>query len=286
MGRATSRRLGVGTSPTVSQRVLRAGARRIVRSDLRLQVEGLEQVPRRGPLLLAARHYHHLHDGAALVATLNRPIHIVVGLDWVQRTPERALMERVCAMAEWPVVLRRDNLTALAGESAFDPAEQRTYQRRALRQALDILRRGDVLVMFPEGYPVIDPHGVSQRRADADLLPFDPGFLRMAALAQRDGVTQVPIVPVGFAADSAAVNRKPYDLTLRFGAPHLLQRSDDLVARAEQIADEVRALSGLAGTPASASPTDDATEMHADDTQHAQPVRNPALAGVDPVEVR
>lgn len=260
MGRAASRRLSSDTTShsrrktggaTISQRAMRAGARRIARTDLRLHVEGLEQVPRSGPLLLAARHYHHLHDGVALLATLNRPLHIVVGLDWVQRAPERALMERVCALAEWPIVLRGDNLTQLAGESAFTPDEQRSYQRRALQQALAILRRADVLVMFPEGYPVIDPHGVSERRAGTPLLPFDPGFLRMATLAERDGVTRVPIVPVGFEAHGDAT-QKPYDLTLRFGAPQWLQRGEDLSARAAQIADDVRVLSGLPRVSSSA----------------------------------
>ena len=41
-----------------------------------LTVEGDDYLPRQGPLIVAARHYHHLYDGVALMATVPRPMHI------------------------------------------------------------------------------------------------------------------------------------------------------------------------------------------------------------------
>ena len=32
-----------------------------------LQVEGLDHIPATGPVMIAARHYHHLYDGPALI---------------------------------------------------------------------------------------------------------------------------------------------------------------------------------------------------------------------------
>lgn len=242
---------------TTSQRVLRAGARRMARKHLDLHVEGLQHVPRTGPLMLAARHYHHFYDGVALVASLPRPLHIIVGLDWVERSRDRVLMERICAMAGWPVVLRSANLDRLGDRSAYGDDDPQTYQRAALRQSLATLRGGGALVMFPEGYPVIDPQGVTSERASTPLLPFDPGFLRIVDLTQRDGVSRVPIVPVGFdvgphsatltdvQADASDADAAPLALTMRIGAPLWLERGDDLVAVACQIEDIVRGLSGL-----------------------------------------
>ena len=68
-------------------------------------VVGLDRVPRTGPVLLAARHYHHLLDGAVLVSSLERPVHIVVGLDWAANARERRWMERACKWARYPVIL-------------------------------------------------------------------------------------------------------------------------------------------------------------------------------------
>jgi 1-acyl-sn-glycerol-3-phosphate acyltransferase len=58
--------------------------------------------------------------------------------------------------------------------------------------SLDLLRAGQLLLVFPEGYPAIDPLG-SPRTTSGGFLPFEPGFL---ALAERAG-RAVPVVPVG-----------------------------------------------------------------------------------------
>ena len=47
---------------------------------------GLEHnLPTDGPVLLVARHYHHLFDGVVLLASMPRPIHILVTLDWAKK---------------------------------------------------------------------------------------------------------------------------------------------------------------------------------------------------------
>jgi len=84
--------LGRTTSPAAT--AMRLGSRAIAGRRLQLTVEGLEHVPTSGPALIAARHYHHLYDGCALIATLPRPVHILVALDWVDRPIVRRVMER------------------------------------------------------------------------------------------------------------------------------------------------------------------------------------------------
>jgi len=90
---------------------------------MNLTVSGLENVPKRGGALLAARHTHHLFDGVAL--------------DWNASRRQRWIMETARALAEWPLALRGDNLRAIARERVFSRGSP------ALRSALDRIRCED-----------------------------------------------------------------------------------------------------------------------------------------------
>src|SRR5690349_16177722 len=48
-----------------------------------VQVRGLEHVPRSGPVILAARHYHYTYDGIAIYALVGRQLRAVAALDWL-----------------------------------------------------------------------------------------------------------------------------------------------------------------------------------------------------------
>lgn len=223
----------------ISQRVLASGARLASRKAITLTVEGAEYLPQHGPLLIAARHYHHLYDGCALVRSTRRPLHILVALDWVTSSTKRALMERACHMAGWPVVLREDGL-ARSGHSAYQTDEVRRYLRSALRKSVELLRSGQALVVFPEGYPNIDP-AFTPKRGD-DFLPFRPGFLRIAELAQRSGSAAVPIVPAGF---EYVPEGSGWRVTLRYGAPLVLDGPLHRAEVAARIEAQVHTLSGV-----------------------------------------
>jgi putative membrane protein len=222
----------------------------LARRALRLEVDGLEHLPSSGPVLLAAHHAHHLYDGLALVASVDRPLHILVALDWVRSGLQRRLMEWVCGLAGWPVVLRPEALERQAGVSAYRQDEVERVLRRGTRQAVRLLRAGEALVVFPEGYPGVDPH-YTPKHGPEDFVPFQAGFARLAALAQQGGVA-VPIVPVGVVWQ--AEERR---LTLRFGRAvslHAYRDSGDVV-RAVEV--EVRLLSGSPsseGAPAETAP--------------------------------
>ena len=224
---------------TMIRGTLRWGARVVVARSLDLRVEGLDRLPRAGPALIAARHYHHLYDGAALVAVARRPVHIVVALDWVRGRLARRVMEKACAAAGWPVVLRADGPALRAGESAYRAGEQSALLRRALRDTTRLLRAGGLLVIFPEAFPNVDPGYTPKTHADA-FLPFDPGFVRLVELAQRGGRTRVPIVPTGLRYDKQGGR---WRTTLRFGTPLFVDDAVDRATFARQVEDCVRQLS-------------------------------------------
>ncbi len=178
-----------------------------------VRVDGRENIPAAGPVLLVARHYHHLLDGAVLVTRTARPIHIVVGLDWAANPAVRSWMEWACRAAQYPVVLRTPTLT---NTGAYRRAELVRYTRAALRETTRLLRDGRVVLVFPEGYPNIDP-AESRKTSPEGWLPFATGFLKMAASAESDGVTRVAVVPIGFRYTSARSRR--WSIHARIGRP-------------------------------------------------------------------
>lgn len=196
-------------------------------------ISGVERVPAHGPVLLVARHYHHLLDAAVLVRHLRRPIHIVVGLDWAADTRVRRWMERLCRWARYPVILRPETTGERAG---YDRNEIGRYLRSGLREAAALLRDGRLVLVFPEGYPLVDPAPpgtLAQRDADG-FLPFASGFRTILALARHAGAPRTALVPVGFDYERRG---EKWRITTRIGAP---LRDGATVAETEHA---VRALS-------------------------------------------
>lgn len=204
----------------ISQAVMRAGAKRILRRGAELIITGREHIPATGACLLVAHHYHHLLDGCAFYAATDRTVHILVGLDWAGSGFSRRGMDILCSMAGWPVILRPNALDR-ARASTNRRAEAQRLMRRALRSLIDLLGAGEIVVVFPEGYPVVDPHGSPKQETGETFLPFEPGVVRLARMAEARGIA-VPLVPVGFTYDRDKGGRWRIGMTI--GAP--IRRSD------------------------------------------------------------
>ena len=156
------------------------------------------------PANLVARHYHHLFDGVVLLVSIPRPVHILVTLDWAKNSYARRLMTLATTMARWPVVRRNDALkTRVNREDRTSRGTTRTataikrYQRSALSDSAGLLAEGHVLVVFPEGYPNIDPH-YTPKIGPEEFLPFKAGFATIAAAAEKRLGAKVPMLPSGF----------------------------------------------------------------------------------------
>ena len=184
-------------------RARQCAARCLVHHSLDLHVSGLDNVPKNGPAILVARHFHHLYDAAAILATVQREVHIVIALDWLPNHWGLALMRWLAAAARWPAVWR--------------PGSEWRLNRAGYVASLELLRQGRLLLVFPEGYPTIDPLGPTRSHVDA-FLPFDPGFL---VLTER---CDVPLIPVGLSYARARGDR--WKVWLRFGHPLMHARKD------------------------------------------------------------
>lgn len=227
-----------------------------------LRVEGAERLPRTGATVIAARHYHFLFDALALLRHAPSRAHFWVALDWTNSRWQRAGMELLCRIARWPVALRVDDYTLdqfKTGASAYTLEDAQPMLRAATRLAVKLLRAGETLVLFPEAYTTIDIFP-TPKTGGPDFLPFRAGFVKLAQLAERDGVTEAHIVPAGFAYERLQEgrslwlsSRRPlWRVTLRFGEPHAIApraTSAEVAALVAEVEREVRALS----EPASAT---------------------------------
>lgn len=222
---------------------MRVGARLAVNAA-EVTATSIEQVPKSGPVILAVRHYHHLLDGLGLLAHSRRPIHVMIGLDWVRTRRARWLMEGLARGCAWPVTLRTsedrqgDDEPDFEAASAYRPDEIQAYQQRAFRQCVTLLGRERVVVFFPEAYPVIDPHTVRKPRRET-LAPFKFGFARAAVAAARRHGRPVSVVPVGIRANAA----NPRMLAFGFGQPRSVTATSDVECLVAQVRADVCRLS-------------------------------------------
>jgi 1-acyl-sn-glycerol-3-phosphate acyltransferase len=122
-----------------------------------LQVEGAENVPRAGGLLIVSNHKSYL-DPPLIGSTLPREIFYLA---------KRELFE-MPIVGTW---VRRHNAI---------PIDREGFDRAAIERAMGILGRGDALLVFPEGTRILRP----------DLGPPREGI---AWLATR---SRVPVVPL------------------------------------------------------------------------------------------
>ncbi|MGH7871552.1 MAG: lysophospholipid acyltransferase family protein [Candidatus Binatia bacterium] len=224
---------------------MRLIAHGLAAGHLQTVASGLENLSAEGPALIVARHYHHLYDGLALFAAIHRPFHIVVSMDWVQNKWTKFFFETANRLARWPTVLRRDALTRRANDqrSFFTEHDVIRYQRKAMRQSVDLLVAGRLLVIFSEGYPNVDPVYTTKTEPE-EFLPFKRGFLHIVAAAEKRLNQSIPIVPAGVHYTRGS----PWIAHLRFGSP--LYR-DKNAAKEELVKNLERAVKHLSSESAS-----------------------------------
>jgi putative membrane protein len=216
------------------------GSQMLLKRNTLLTVEGAEHLPPTGPVVIAAHHVHHLYDGCALLSTVPRRLHILVAPDWIEHHWLRGLMEFGCGLLEWPMVLRTERLrqAALAQRSAYNLSEAPCYLRHAFTESVELLQRGEILVIFPEAYPIIDPLPTLERDHEG-FLPFRPGFARIIEAAEKDKTMQVAIIPAGFSYRWQGHWR----ITLRFGPALFRQHFGELAQLLQSVEQCVRNLS-------------------------------------------
>lgn len=229
--------------------VMRVGVWGFGRRHLRLVAKGVEHIPRSGPVLIAANHVHYFFDGYILIRTVPRRLHTLVALDWVQAQSLRLVIELACSLADWPVVLRSEQLHERDASQnwAYKPLENRQYLRQVMSDTVRLLRASEALAIFPEAYPAFDPHPTLKRAPD-EFLPFRPGFIKLIELAERDHRTRVAIVPAGLMYTRTG---KGWQATVQYGQAIFLT---DFASSEEALHTVEERVQALSLAPSAATP--------------------------------
>ena len=164
-------------------------------SYLKLEVEGLQHVPKKAPAVLASNHLSFI-DSICLPLNIPRPIYFIGKADYWDNWRTRWFFSGVGVV---PV------------DRGGGDASQ-----RALNTGIRILERGDLLGIYPEG----------TRSPDGRLYRGKTGPVRMALEAG------VPIIPCGVIGTNEAMPTgeripKPRPVTVRYGKPLDLTRYED-----------------------------------------------------------
>ncbi len=201
---------------TLSQKIFLATFRPLLKICFSWKVEGRENVPSTGPLILVANHVHVL-DPILLVFTLPRWITFVAKEELF-----RSLFLRFWLRWAGSLPLRRDGKVR--------------EKQRILESARKALGEGSILGMFPEG----------ARSHDGKLRKGKPGS---AVIASK---TNVPLLPVGVVGTdkihgiSWLWKRPP--IVVKIGKPFKLPPTNNKISRAQmqllttQLMGEIAAL--------------------------------------------
>ncbi|MGZ6826138.1 MAG: lysophospholipid acyltransferase family protein [Mycobacteriales bacterium] len=187
----------------------------------RPRVEGLEQVPRTGPALLACNHTSYLDWLFLPLVVRTRRISFLAKLEYFTGTGLRGRLQRYFFTATGQVPVDRRGADAASA---------------ALAKAAELLGEGRLIGMFPEG----------TRTRDGRLNRGRTGVARVAA---QTGAPVVPCAMVGVfdVAPPGVRVPRPRKVTVRFGAPMPRPASsspEDLRAWTDELMDRIAQLSG------------------------------------------
>jgi 1-acyl-sn-glycerol-3-phosphate acyltransferase len=180
----------------------------------RVRTEGASNVPEKGPFIIACNHLHLFDPPLVLVAVPYHQIIVLAAEKWGETWPINWLLKSVGA-----IFVRRGEV-----------------DREALNKCLDVLSRGGIIGLAPEG----------TRSRSGTMQRGKPGVAYLAIKAD------VPIVPVGVSGQNRIFSewkrlRRPR-IVVRMGEPFKLEpvhgrnKGQQLQERSDEVMRRIAAL--------------------------------------------
>lgn len=195
-------------------RLLRALGRLALRWFYRdIEVIGAAYFPAVGPVLVASNHPNALVDALVIACTLERHVTLTAKATLMDHPVTRMLMRAVGVVPLRRASDERARLRSVQGQS-IDVDSSRNED--AFAAVLDVLRRGGVVLLFPEG----------KSHSEPALAPLKTGLARIALMARDQcGIDQLPIVPIGLTFERKWEPRTR--LVMSVGAPISMDLPND-----------------------------------------------------------
>jgi len=186
-----------------------------------VKVEGLENIPKKGPCILAPHHFHANVDPILLSAVVSRPLYYLTAVETYFPVTEKLWANIGCIpflRDDSKFNSRRDKSFIMKKEDVDKRAEKMNVSHvRSILQMLKHLKHNEVIVFYPAGDAKF--LGTYQRPHNEDFLPVQEGIVYLPYLAKGKYGIDVPIIPVGIKYDSLHFGFFSRSITLKVGEP-------------------------------------------------------------------
>ena len=224
---------------TLRRKILRTIGRGIIRLLTRTTIEGLENIPASGPIILAGNHAGYIEP--VLMAVFPKRIAEPIGA------------------GDLPF---EGGIDLIVDYYGFIPVNRGSLDRKAMSQAMDVLRQGGVIGIFPEG----------GTWAPGKMAP----QIGISLLSQRTGAK---VVPIGFSGLQGSLSKvlklKRPKLTMRVGEPIPAMPATEggvdkarLVEYSQQVLDAIYGL--VTDDERALIPTDESYKLWVEDEKHGK----------------
>lgn len=206
---------------------------------IKIEINGIEHIPRKGACIIAPYHYHAAFDPLILMAVIDRSLFFATSVETFVSIPlyDRLLYNLGCLPIKRDDALFQDRLKNAIPQEKIE--NYKSSNLGSIKKMLTHLKYGDAIVIFPEGEAKMIPTYV--RSNNEDFLDPQTGFVSFAFLAERRFGKRVPIIPIGLSYGGRIFKK----IVINIGEPVYLNSSLQKMKKSElkksisQIANEI-----------------------------------------------